>query len=348
MNFLTPFMKKQWNLFWTIALLMNVFLFSNSFAEEPKTPAKLEIKRPASEVKTSPEEYKLKDPDKNYKRIFKTSPPGHRLSEKQKRTAKSAKKILEEAGIDFPKGTNAELDWDTGVLTVNHNPEGMLLIEAYIDRISSSAERALQWQVEIYRLPALLVLELQDSSIRQADHAPERDAVLKLVKKGQARLITSLSLECRSGQRAKFVDGKEYRFIDHYEWQKDSDTVLPVFEERLIGTIFEIDPVLGADNITIDLSFSLEHHTAPPEHELTQIRLPESDNNIEFSLPVFHCKTIITQITIRSGTTQIVGTFRPSGKPEYKQEDLMDIVFLKSTVMFVDPKESSLQSGIIP
>lgn len=325
--------KKPWPIYWMLTLLLGTTLSGKSFAAEPATATRLEIKRTAPEVKTNPEEYKLKDPDKVYKRVFKTPPPGHPPSEKEKRTAKSAKKILEEEGIDFPEGTKAELDWDTGVLTVTHNPVGMLLIESYIDHISSRAERALQWQVEIYRLPALLVLELQDSSINQADHAPERDAVLKLIKEGQAELITNLSLECRSGQRAKFFDGNELRYLDHYEWQKESDKVLPVFETRTIGTVFELDSVLGADNSTIDISFFLEHHTAPPGHEVTQIRLPESDNNIEFSLPVFHSKTVRTQITIKSGTTRIIAVYRPTGKAEYEKENLMEIVFLKGHVV---------------
>ena len=326
-------MKIQWSNFYISTLLLGMPLTGNSFAAETKTPAKLEINRPAVEVKISPQEYKLKDPDKIYKRIFQTFPPGHTPSEKQKRTGKSAKGILEEKGIDFPKGTKAELDWETGILTVAHNPEGMLLIEAYIDNISSRAERALQWQVEIYRLPALLVLQLQDSSSKYPNHAPERDAVLKLVKKAQAKLVTSLSLECRSGQRAKFEDGQEYRFIDHYEWQKDSDKVLPVLATRIVGTVFEIDPVLGVDDSTVDVSFSLEHHTAPPEHTTTQIRLPDSENNIEFSLPVFHSKSITTQITMASGTTRIIGVYRPSGKAEYEEQDLMEIAFLKGNAV---------------
>ncbi len=325
--------KKPWPIYWAVTLALSTTLSGKSFAAEPTTATKLEIKRPAPEVKTNPEKYKLKDPDKIYKRIFKTSPPSHPPSEKEKRTAKSAKRILEEEGVDFPKGTSAELDWDTGVLTVTHNPVGMLLIESYIDHISSRAERALQWQVEIYRLPALLVLELQDSSINQADHTPERDAVLKLVKKDQAELITSLSLECRSGQRAKSSDGDDYRYIDRYEWQKDSDKILPIFETRTVGTVFEMDPVLGADDSTIDISFHLEHHTAPPSQEMTQIRLPDSDNNIDFSLPVFHSKTILTQITIQSGTTRIIAVYRPTGKAEYEKENLMEIVFLKGHVV---------------
>lgn len=112
--------------------------------------------------------------------------------------------------------------------------------------------------------------------------------------------------------------------------------VLPTFDTRLVGTIFEIDPVLGADDNTIDISFHFEHHTAPPEQEMTQIRLPDTESNIEFPLPVFHSKSITTQITMQNGTTRIIGVYRPSGMAQYQQEKSMEIVFLKGNVIITE------------
>lgn len=221
-------MKQHWVIYWAIAMLLGTGLFQNSYAEKPKPLPKLEIDRPAPEPAETTAEFKLRAPEKIYTRIFKTPPGAYPPNEKQKRIAKSAQQILEEAGIDFPEGSKAEYDWNTGILTVAHNPEGMLQIEAYIDNITSSALRTLQWQLEIYRLPALLIMELQQSASNQSDHTPERDAVLKLVHKNQAQLVTSLSLECRSGQRAKAADGIEHRYVDHYEWQEEGKKFCPL------------------------------------------------------------------------------------------------------------------------
>ena len=56
---------------------------------------------------------------------------------------------------------------------------------------------------------------------------------------------------------------------------------MPVFMIQDVGTVFEIAPVLGADDSKMDVSFSFEHHTAPPDQKMTQIVLPNSEKGIE-------------------------------------------------------------------
>lgn len=327
-------MKKQWIINLIAVQALGWGFIENSLAEDAKNPPKLEINRPTTPTpKTDPGEFKLKDPDELYTRIFKTPPAGYAPSYKQKHNTRTPKQILEEFGVNFPKGSSAKYDWETGFLTITNNEAGMAYVETYLDYIANHAEKNLQFQVEIYRLPSLLVLELQDSAGKHSDNTPERDAVLKLVKQGHAILITSVDLVCGSGQHGKFEDGIEYRYVDRYEWQESSKKILPVFKTQPTGTIFEVDPVLGADNSTIDVSFHFEHHTAPPEQEMAQIRLPDSENNIDFPLPVFHAKKITTQTTMHSGSTKIIGVYRPTGKPEYQKEDVMEIVFLKGIVV---------------
>ncbi|MCF6312036.1 MAG: hypothetical protein L3J39_06255 [Verrucomicrobiales bacterium] len=324
-------MMTQKNIYWITAMLL-VDLIGAPYLISAQPLPKLEIKRPKTEVKTPASEFELREPEEIYKRVFKTSPTCCPPNEKEKRTGRTPQQILEQAGIDFPKGTSAEYDWDTGRLTVQHKPDGMLLVEAYIDRVSSRAERHLIFQLEIYRLPALLVLELQQSASEQADHTPERNAVYDLIKTEHAKLIGSLSLESRSGQRATMIDGLQYRYLDRYEWDEKSQKILPVFMTQDVGTVLEIDPVLGADDSTMDVSFSFEHHTAPPDQKMTQIRLPDSESNIEFPVPVFHSKKVITQITMQSGTTRMICVYRPTGDEEYQKKDLMEVVFLKASV----------------
>ena len=305
---------------------------------------KLEINRHTPPPIVAPKKSKPskpKDPRQIYTRIFKIisyscCPP----AEGEKSTTKSAKAILEEAGIGFPKGTNAQYNPQMGLLTVSHNAEGMSFVEAYVESISGKAEKYILFQVEIYRLPTALVLQLQESAELHSDHAPERNAVLKLAKQGQVEFVTSINLEARSGQRAKFEDAVEYRYLDHYEWDKNRKKALPVFETRDIGTFFEVDPVLGADEFTLDINFYLEYHTAAPGQKISQVRFPNKDNNISAPLPVFHKESISTSFATITGTTKIIGTFRPTGKPEYQQEGLMDLIFLKSTIMFLKPEES--------
>ncbi len=322
-----------------VLMLGNIAILPDHQTATAANLPKLEIYRPEASPVPAQEIAEPRDPNQIYTRSFKIisyscCPP----PENKKRKTRSAKSVLEEAGIDFPKGTDAKYNPHFGVLTVSHNEAGMSLVEIYIASISGKAEKYILLQIEIYRMPAALVFQIQESAESQSDHGPERNAVLKLAKNDQVQFVTSVALDARSGQRAKLENAAEYRYLDHYEWDEGRKKSLPVFKTRSVGTIFEADPVLGANEFSLDINFHFEHHTATPTQKITQIRLPGSEDNITVSLPVFHTESITTSLSTISGTTQIIGTFRPTGKAEYQQDDLMDIVFLKSTVMFVEPK----------
>jgi len=97
----------------------------------------------------------------------------------------------------------------------------------------------------------------------------------------------------------------------------------PDWEIRQVGTIFEVDPVLGADGYTMDLSMMLEHHTAAPETEPLHINSP----------PLFHSKRLTTQLALISGSYTLLGSWKPTGKPEYEDNDLMHLIFVTANVL---------------
>lgn len=302
---------------------------------------KLNIKRKPLVRKDVRENPVPKDPNKIYTRTFKIisyacCPPDESHKNSKRRSAKS---ILEEAGVRFPEGTSAIYIDHLGQLVVKHYPSGMELVEAYMESIYGKAEKSMRYQIEIYRLPGVLAQQVQRSIERQVNHSPERDAVLKLVKKEQAQLISSIILDARSGQRAEYEDVREHRYLQRYEWQDGISAAVPVFEKRKVGTVFHIDPVLGTNEYSMTVDLLLEHHTAPPTSHTSQMFLPNNSKMVAVSLPVFHREIIRTQITTISGQTRLIGAFRPSGKGEYKKQDLMDLVFLKGTVVFEEKKQ---------
>lgn len=323
------------------------------YSARAKELPKLEIHRPApAPIEPKAKKPTPRHPDEIYTRTFAVPSPmclcdrlhhnedefeaeGEGIGPK-KRTAQD---VLEEAGLDFPEGTSASLNWRLWQLKVTHNSAGMAFVETYMASISGKAEKQMRYRVEIYRLPSLLVLELQESADHQNDHSPERNAVLKLAKKGQAKLITSVTLDSRSGLRSSFEDATEYRYLERYEYQEKSKETMPIFQTRLVGTIFAIDSVLGTNEFTMEADFSLEYHTAPPTQQKTQIYLQDTKGSVAVTLPTFHFKKISTSLSTISGTTRIIGTCRPTGKPEYEKEDLMDVVFLRSDVVFLDSQE---------
>ncbi|MFK5924928.1 MAG: hypothetical protein QM496_22335 [Verrucomicrobiota bacterium] len=247
--------------------------------------------------------------------------------EQRKPSKRTAIKVLQEAGVVFGKGSSANYDIMNSVLTVVQTREQLELCEAYVAPICCRYEQQIAIRTEIYELPMPLALELVESCEGESDHSAERNAVRQLMKDGGAKLVALTSVISRSGQRSKIIDGNEVPFLENVP-SKDNDNSETndknfTIGSRPVGTLLEVDPVLGADNWTIDLSLQLEHHTASPEF------IPIRDG---IKIPQFHSKEITTQVTLLKGNYLLVGTWKPTGKPEYEREDLMHVVFLTANV----------------
>ncbi|NOY00141.1 MAG: hypothetical protein GXP30_10465 [Verrucomicrobia bacterium] len=241
---------------------------------------------------------------------------------------KRVQEILSEAGIDFGEGAWAVYNHDLNALTVVNTRDQLDMVEAYTESIGAREEQHMQVRVEIYELPATLAMEAIESAAPEGRHNAERDAILKAVGRGPVRLVNTITMMVRSGQRAKVEDVVEY-YMEHSpnesageEQASGSDHPWDV---RQVGTILEVDPIIGADGITIDLSLSLEHHTALPETTLVN------------GLPAlaFHFKKTTTSFVLLSGSYTLLTSWRPTGKPEYLENDLMHVVFVTANIQTI-------------
>jgi len=239
------------------------------------------------------------------------------------------KKILEQAGITFGKGTSVIYNPITLELTAVNTREQLDLIDAYLESTLCFPEMQIAIRAEIYEMPSLTALDVLESAAPEGDHTAERNAVRKAVGQGGIRLVNATSIIARSGQRAKIEDSYDFPLPlskTSSNEKEDENGDKPDWEIRQVGTLFEVDPVLGSDNFTIDLNFSLEHHTAPPEQSRTNSRSKRDYP------PTLHPKKLTTQITLQDGSYILVGSWKPTGKPEYEKNDLMDVIFVTATI----------------
>lgn len=157
-------------------------------------------------------------------------------------------------------------------------------------------------------------------------------------KKG-VDLLSAPSVMARSGQRAKIEVIREFIYPTEYDPPEIPNTfgggvgggatimesfpVTPAtptaFETRNTGVTLEVDPVLGADEFTIDLNLSPEvvefdgfinygspintTRTNPVTGVAEQVTI--TDNRIE--MPVFNTRKVSTQVTIWDGQTVALG-----------------------------------------
>lgn len=242
----------------------------------------------------------------------------------------------EELKVEFPEGTEAVYDAESGTLSFRHQPEWVDFAEAILDA-SKPEVRTVNVLLEIYEIPTALALRLEQSASEHADHRPEWEALQKLVRdgEGECSFVTSCSVRSRSGERARYQDGSEHLAFADFERDggEESPTGLkPRFDTRVVGTIFELDTVLGPDDRTIALNFSIEHHTAPPTMTPVEVPLPGEAKTVPVETPEYHAKTLTTQTTMMSGETRLLCSWQLTGSPEYEGRDAMRIVFLKTDV----------------
>lgn len=155
-------------------------------------------------------------------------------------------------------------------------------------------------------------------------------------KKG-VDLLSAPSVMARSGQRAKIEVIREFIYPTEYDPPEIPNQVgggigggavevFPVtpatptaFETRNTGVTLEVDPVLGADKLTIDLNLAPEvvefdgfiNYGSPISTASTNLitGAPEpviiTENRIE--MPIFNTRKVTTQVTIWDGQTVALG-----------------------------------------
>ncbi len=141
-----------------------------------------------------------------------------------------AQEVLEGAGITFGPDHFARYYPADSALVVVLPRDQMELVEAYACSIGPGPERSISVYVEVYEVEAAHHHQLLESWKGEADHTPERDALLQSASLGECSLVESTIVTSVSGARAAT------------EVEEGASRV-------------EIDPVLGADEGFIDLVF---------------------------------------------------------------------------------------------
>jgi hypothetical protein len=151
----------------------------------------------------------------------------------------------------------------------------------------------------------------------------------KLKKEEQASAPKDGAKPDAAGTEAKRDEPDERKAAAATEPPVDFRLMHLTHETRCAGTRFEADSVIGPDGYTVDLSFALEHHYAPPSEppapatgdgETFRITVPATD---------YHCASTTTAITSTKGMTKLLTVWRPEGAPEFEGKDIMQAAFLR-------------------
>ncbi len=234
-------------------------------------------------------------------------------------------KILEENGIVFPEGANAYMVRPNS-LWVTNTPENLANVEAFLDGIIyCGSGRLFSSTLHILQADGPLLRQLLQETTGIADHTEVWRKAEDLVKQGKATILSSQRVDTRSGQRCQIEATEEHPFVKSFT-QDDRHRLVAEYEMRLVGTRVEIDPVIGPDGYTMDLNLTSEFHHAPPSFPV----VPAAAKGVRAQplAPIFHASKLTTAITISRGMTRLLSVWKPEGKPEFDNADVLQALFI--------------------
>lgn len=221
----------------------------------------------------------------------------------------------------------------------------------------SELDKNLRIQVEWFEIRHETLTDLLeeksggDKPIRiSSDAGALRSKVRTLAKKDEAKHIDTAILTCRSGQRAKVEGILERIYPTEYDpatavtKSKDGDSSVTVnkallptataFETRNIGTSVEVDPVMGADEVTIDLNLAPEITYTVGNQSYGTYR--EGESKVDLVMPDFYTVKITTQISMLDGQHYFVGATSPQNTETGESDrDRKVMIFVKADIIYV-------------
>lgn len=223
-----------------------------------------------------------------------------------------------------------------------------------------NAPRMIRVQVEYVELSHETLTDLLFlADPPSADATPLRKQVQELVKKGEAKVIETMVLNARSGEKALTESINEFIYPTEYEppelpgsfgSSKGSENLslndveileklfsfaTPTsFETRNLGTTLEIEPTSGADDQYIDLRFApdMVWHTG----ETVWVERKDSLGNIaKIQMPKIYSLRTTTALTCKEGQYVLAAALSPKDGEGTTDPSRKVMVFVKCDILLV-------------
>lgn len=238
-------------------------------------------------------------------------------------------------GITLPAGSLAVFDPVNKTLALRSTRLTHERLAAQSAQAERNMPRHVHFNLQIIEAESAAVQEAAKTIRTQTDHHAAWKMLDTLVTQGKATHVGSLRLETKSGTRAAVERGEQRLYFSEVavDESKRSSTAS---ETRRVGTVFEVEPTIGADGETIELTFSLEHHHGPPLLHWDKINA-SGERTVETPCIDFHPAKVTTGVTLLSGMTKFIGLWKPEGNPEADRAGRLQAAFLKTNIVTLLP-----------
>jgi len=230
---------------------------------------------------------------------------------------------FEANGIVRAAGATAE--HKNGVLQIVNTADNIERVAALIDEHLNKSPNAIAFTLHTIQAPAAFLRDLARQTTASTDDAAMLAATESAVTRGEASFINSIFLETKSGNRATHESVREHVYLSEFGTNAKGQPHL-AFEMRPVGSILQIEPTIGADGHTVEITFSHELHPATPETRREHFRDPASKKPFYMPVVDFHSTKTVTGISMTKGGIKLISLNKPTG---HDDADVLWATFLK-------------------
>lgn len=243
--------------------------------------------------------------------------------------------LSSELGIPLLKGSLAAYDPASQTLAVRAPNSTQDIIATYSELLIHHVPQYPSFNVHLVEADAAVLRGMMKETITSAEHKALWSRMQGLIGDGKAKELGMMRLDARSGQRVKLERGEQRRYGQGFLMGENGWFEVPQ-AARIFGTTLEIDPVIGPDGRTVDLSFALEHDFAPPT-ERWAVATQGGPQRVESQVTDFHIGRATTTITLKAGMTHLLGVWKPEGAPEAERAGNLEAAFLTCDLVSLLP-----------
>lgn len=243
------------------------------------------------------------------------------------------KEFFETQGVNFPKGASVRARNDVSGIIARNTSSNLDLIEAVVKRLLADSNKSTAFTTHVLQASGPLLRRLAAQAATKSNHRAELDELLAAVKTGAVRHLDTARIETKSGTRATTEQGIEHIAITEVSVNEKGE---PVFgqEARKNGLRIELEPTVGADGVTVELNIAPEFHTAAPFEHREHV-IDTQGRKLEFPLTDYHFAKVTTALTLPDGTARLLSLYKPTGRPEFEKEDVLQAIFITCDLLRV-------------
>ncbi len=248
-----------------------------------------------------------------------------------KELKKTVKQVFEEAGIAFPEGASVSSAGVTNQIVVRNTPDNLDLVEIFLEWRCKFYPRTVTFTTHVLQGPGPLLRRLTAQAAGKSDHRAELDELLAAIKTGTVQHLNTARIETKPGTRSSSTQATENIFIADVSVNEKGG---PYFsqEMRQVGLRIELEPTVLSDGVTVELTPNLEFHTAPPfEHR--EYLIDTQGRRLEFPLTDYFTSKVTTGMTLPDGSARLLSLYKPTGKPEFEKEDILQAIFITCNIL---------------